>query len=101
MPALAEARGLDIPGFVRILCAIDVDQPTPAALGMAGFFAARFGAALEALYVGTLTNGAEPELELRLNRIVEHVSAPCSTVKLATGCRLEPSSSAPASGVVT
>jgi nucleotide-binding universal stress UspA family protein len=85
MPALAEARGLDFPDFVRILCAIDVDQPTPAALGLAGFFAARFGAALEALYVGTVSNGAEPELEMRLNRIVERVSAPRSTVKLATG----------------
>lgn len=57
--------GPDLPLFRRILCAVDVEQPTPEALGFAGLIAERFGASLEALYVG-----ANADAERRLTQLV-------------------------------
>jgi len=47
--AAADCRHL--PQFERILCAFDVEQPSPDALGLANLIAERFGASLETLYV--------------------------------------------------
>jgi nucleotide-binding universal stress UspA family protein len=49
--AAADCRHL--PHFERILCAFDVEQPSPDALGLANLIAERFGASLETLYVAT------------------------------------------------
>jgi nucleotide-binding universal stress UspA family protein len=73
-----------LPRFERILCAVDVQQPTPGALGFAGLLAERFGASLEALYVGSIANGLETEL--RLADVARHASGVASvTATLAAG----------------
>lgn len=63
-PRWSAAHHPHLPRFERILCAVDVQQPTPGALGFAGLLAERFGASLEALYVGSIANGLETELHL-------------------------------------
>ena len=49
--AAADCRHL--PHLERILCAFDVEHPSPDALGLANLLAERFGASLETLYVAT------------------------------------------------
>lgn len=47
------ADGRHLPHFERLLCAFDVEQPSPDALGLANLIAERFGALLETMYVAT------------------------------------------------
>ncbi len=80
----AASRGTDLPSFRRILCAVDVEHPTPGAVGLAGLIAARFGAALEALYVGHAAPDAEAEQ--RLAQLVEQLAPVTSgTSRVASG----------------
>jgi len=64
----AASRGPELPAFRRILCALDLAQPTPGALGLAGLIAQQFAADMETLYVSPAD--AEPEAELRLQRML-------------------------------
>jgi nucleotide-binding universal stress UspA family protein len=57
-----------LPAFRRILCALDLAQPTPGALGLAGLIAQQFAADMETLYVSPAD--AEPEAELRLRSML-------------------------------
>ncbi len=47
------AHSRHLPHFERLLCAFDVQQPSPDALGLASLIAERFGASLETLSVAT------------------------------------------------
>jgi len=85
LPPAAEPSCLELPSFERILCAVDLEQPTPNALSLAGFIAGRFGAALEALYVGTSSSCVDPAVVQELNRIVEGSGALGTTAQLAAG----------------
>jgi nucleotide-binding universal stress UspA family protein len=49
--AAADCRHL--PHFERLLCAFDVEQPSPDALGLANLIAERSGASLESMYVAS------------------------------------------------
>lgn len=76
----AGSFGPDLPQFNRILCAVDVEQPSTSALGLAGLIAERFGASLEALYVGPSSS------EQQLSRLVGHLDpALGGTVRVSSG----------------
>lgn len=76
----AASFGPDLPQFKRILCAVDVEQPTASGLGLAGLIAERFGASLEALYVGPSSG------EQQLSRLVEHLEPAVSgTARVSSG----------------
>jgi nucleotide-binding universal stress UspA family protein len=83
-PRWSAAHHPHLPRFERILCAVDVVQPTPGALGFAGLIAERFGASLEALYVGSSADGLETEENLR--QVAQLASGVASvTTSLAVG----------------
>jgi nucleotide-binding universal stress UspA family protein len=85
MPPQALAGSLDLPRFERILCAVDLEQPTPNALSLASFIAERFGAELEALYVGPTATSGDPAVVQRLTQIVERLGALATTAQLESG----------------
>jgi nucleotide-binding universal stress UspA family protein len=68
----AASFGPDLPQFRHILCAVDVEQPTASALGLAALIAGRFGASLEALYVGP--SSAEARLNQLMGRLEPGIS---------------------------
>ncbi|HYP88867.1 MAG TPA: universal stress protein [Polyangiaceae bacterium] len=85
MPTLAEPDGLQLPSFERILCAVDLAQPTPNALSLASVVAAGFGAALEALYVGASASSLDPATVQELDQVVQGSGARGTTTRLAFG----------------
>jgi nucleotide-binding universal stress UspA family protein len=77
---------LNSPLFKRILCALDVEQPTPSVLGLAGLIAERFAASLEALYVRPAAGFVSGIAEQSFDKIVDHLGgAPSVSVSLASG----------------
>jgi nucleotide-binding universal stress UspA family protein len=72
-PRRADPERLNLPLFERILCALDVEHPSPSALGLAALIAERFAASLEALYVrptiGSAASGADDSLEKLVERL--------------------------------
>jgi nucleotide-binding universal stress UspA family protein len=72
-PRWAAAHRPHLPHFQRILCAVDLARPSPGAFGFAALIAERFGASLEALYVGSAADEAQPE---RLERFVASSTPP-------------------------
>ena len=85
MPSQASAARRELPRLERILCAVDLEQPTPNALSLASFIAERFGAGLEALYVGPTATSGDPAVVQRLNQVVERLGALGTTAQLASG----------------
>ncbi len=64
----AALLGPDLPAFRRILCALDVQRPAPAAASLAALIARKFEAELEALYVSP--GAFDAEAEARLEQLV-------------------------------
>jgi nucleotide-binding universal stress UspA family protein len=85
MPPQALAGGPELPRFERILCAVDLEQPTPNALSLASFIAERFGAELEALYVGPTATSGDAAVVQRLDQVVERLGSLGTTARLASG----------------
>ena len=80
----AEVCRPDLPAFARVLCAVDLRQPTAGAIGLAAMIANNFGASLEALYV---TGGEfDPHAEQRLSGMVQGLGGLASaSARLASG----------------
>jgi nucleotide-binding universal stress UspA family protein len=70
--------------LAHILCPVDVEQPTSAPLLLAGAIAERFGASLEALYVGS--SDAEPRLQELARGLKSSISV---TTRLVQGTPAE------------
>ena len=85
MPPQASTGRAELPRFERILCAVDLEQPTPNALSLASFIAERFSAELEALYVGPTTTCGDPAVVARLDQVVERLGVLGTTARLASG----------------
>jgi nucleotide-binding universal stress UspA family protein len=74
-----------LPRLDRVLCAVDVAQPTPGALGMAGLIAGRFSASLEALYVQADSADAQAPTAARLEALARSSGGSHATTWLAAG----------------
>jgi nucleotide-binding universal stress UspA family protein len=83
-PRWAAAHRPELPHVGRILCAVDVQQPTPGVLGMAGLIAERFSASLEALYVEADSTAGKPDCQPGLEELAQRSSG-CSAATAVLG----------------
>jgi nucleotide-binding universal stress UspA family protein len=69
------------PAIERILCAIDIEQPTTGLLGFSHFIAEGFGASLSTLYVGA----DDTPTEQRLEQLLLDSPCPSAGARLVSG----------------
>lgn len=82
----AEAGPSTLPPLARVLCALDVQQPHASPFGFAQMIADRFGATLDALYVGSSLTAEAASAQLELDALLRRLgSRPATSVQVASG----------------